>query len=446
VVGLPILAGLERGPAHLGAVVVLAAAFGVLLTVPLLAQVWRWWVDRTGRLGYVVWAGLAATLVALLAVIGSDVHGVLAMRQPAGIGSSTVGRAVLNTARPAVIVGGSAAYGWVDATGRGYVRRALTTFSHTTGIPVVSVDDAIPGSPMTNPSVAAAFPRWMRETAGGIAVLAWGLLNDARLHIPPAQDRAVFRREMEEALATQHVVLLVSPPPTTAGETTQRSRVNRLWRMEQAVAQRFSRKSPGRVDVLNVMGPEMRYITANGQEIQTYMQGLWDPNTSGHKLAARFLVRKLEHSSRLPRSLSGGIGQTLRHPGFVARYVLLRTRGHAWAYVEPGRLLTKLAAFVNAHPGWTFLVDSQSYWGLVPLVRHRSQLVLPGDPAFSWDLNHPASGVTAFIAPQMPAVGRHDRLDAVYPKLLARRQMTWATVVWHGAGTRILHIDSTAPQ
>ena len=277
-------------------------------------------------------------------------------------------------------------------------------------------------------------------------MLAWGLLNDARLHIPLAQDRIVFRREMQEALTTRHVVLLVSPLPTTEGEGAQRARVGKLWRMEQTVAERFSARYPGRVDVLNVTGPEMRYITAHGQKIQEYMQDVWDPNTAGQKLAARFLYGDLQHISELRASLAGGIGKTLQHPGFVARYVLLRTRGHAWAYVEPNRLLVTLAAFVNAHPRWTFLVDSHSYWGLVPLVRHRSQLVLPGDPAFSWDLNHPRSGVTAFIAPQIPAVGRHDRLDAAYPKLLARRQMAWATVVWHGAGTRILRIDSTAPQ
>lgn len=195
------------------------------------------------------------------------------------------------TTVPAVIVGGSAAKGWHDRTNEGYVARALGEYEGMARIQFVIENHAIPGATVTDRTIARHFPRWMKRTRGGLVVIAWGLLNDIRLK---TNDNAVLgevKREIRDALATHHVVLVVSPPATIATFTFDRSAQPRLWRQIAAVATSFH--SP-HISVIDVMQPMQADILAHHQSPWIYMKGKWDPDTRGHMLAAHFLVQGLK--------------------------------------------------------------------------------------------------------------------------------------------------------
>lgn len=95
---------------------------------------------------------------------------------------------------------------------------------------------AILGARVIDGAVARQFPHWMKRTRGGLVVIAWGLLNDIRLK---TNDKAILgevKWEIRRALATDHVVLVVSPLATIATFTFDRSIQPRLWRQIAAVA------------------------------------------------------------------------------------------------------------------------------------------------------------------------------------------------------------------
>lgn len=206
---------------------------------------------------------------------------------------------------PVVIVGGSAAKGWFDQTHQGYIARALYTYSKQADIRFHIENHAVPGAPVTSHAIAQHFPIWMHQTPGGVAVIGWGLLNDLRLKTSRSAVLHQVHREIALALATHHLVLVVSPPATVASFTFDRQSQATLWHQIEAQARTFH--SPD-VYVASIFGAMKTYIMAHNQNPINYMQGKWDPNTRGHALAGRLLDQKLNAlwHKRVPEMLKNG--------------------------------------------------------------------------------------------------------------------------------------------
>ncbi len=195
---------------------------------------------------------------------------------------------------PVVLIGGSAVAGWHDSSHQGYVVRAIRRYSKSTGVHFAVANHAIPGARVINPTVASNFDRWMMNTRGGVVVIAWGL-NDIRLHTPLPVILQIIRQEITDALNTGHRVWIISPPATTPSTTFDHTAAKNLWNHIAALGLSFHSRA---VRLANVMGPMESLVHKRHQPINHYMQGEWDPNTRGHKLAARILVRELEKRRR----------------------------------------------------------------------------------------------------------------------------------------------------
>lgn len=198
-----------------------------------------------------------------------------------------------------LIVGGSAAKGWFDQSGRGYIERALLSYENVSQVHFDIENHAIPGARVVNPVVRRHFSDWIPH-GRGLVVIGWGLLNDVRKHTPPGRIGPVVHTEISEALRAHDVVLLVSPSATRSTFTIARRIQPAMWSEEVHAATRF--KSPN-VYVINVMNPEKRWMLGHHVGYQPFMQGLWDPNTRGHRLASQILERRLEDTwhHRAPR-------------------------------------------------------------------------------------------------------------------------------------------------
>jgi hypothetical protein len=191
------------------------------------------------------------------------------------------------------IIGGSAA-GWHDAAKLGYVVRALEAVSIQNHMIFSTTNRAIPGARVINPDITSHWGAWMRQTPGGVAVIAWGYLNDLRLKTPQSVIVNTVGQKISTALATYHLVLLVSPPATEPTCTFDKQGEAQIWAKAARAAQSFH---DPRVHVLNVMDPMMHYIRAHHQTCAQYTDGLWDPNTAGHILAAHILAKELSRAA-----------------------------------------------------------------------------------------------------------------------------------------------------
>ena len=193
---------------------------------------------------------------------------------------------------PTVIIGGSAAKGWFDRSGRGYIERALLRYETVSHVQFQIVNHAIPGARVINPVVQRHFHAWI-PSGKGLVIIGWGLLNDVRKHTPPDRIGRIVHAEVGDALHAHDVVLLVSPSATRSTFTIARRIQPAMWRKEVEAATSY--KSPN-VYVINVMNPEQRWMLGHHIGYQPFMQGLWDPNTRGHRLASQILERRLEHT------------------------------------------------------------------------------------------------------------------------------------------------------
>jgi hypothetical protein len=385
---------------------------------------------------------IICTVLAVIAGLGGNLSTVNAMTLPKGRQNIAVlVRTMEDGSTPILIIGGSAADGWHDSSGQGYVQRALRIFGMDSHIPEVTLQHAIPGSPMTNPHIAAQYPSWLRSTPGGVVILAWGLLNDIRLHISIRKDYLTLHREMALALATGHMVILVSPPLTVPGDITHRVAELRLWRMEVVAASSFH--SPD-VHVINVFRPELIYIEQHRQDVEQYMSGSsWDPNTAGHILAAKFLIEGLRRIPDFQQQLMLGLSKAFVDATYDTRYILDHSQYGYWFTGVDSRDVTRIAQFINNHPHWIFLMDSNSYWGVIPRVQHLKQLIMPGDGRFKRDLLHPQGAVTAIVVPEPSIVGGKDAVDIAYPTLYTKGLM-WARPIMKFGYTKIYLVSPKA--
>lgn len=191
-----------------------------------------------------------------------------------------------------LIVGGSAAVGWVDTTGLGYVERGLLFYGERAHMNFAVTNRAIPGARIVNRVVADNYGTWLRSLGpGGIVVLAWGLLNDLRRKTPLSVVRERLKGQIHLALRHADVVVLVTPPATRASFEQEAAAERRLVRAEIGVARSFH--SP-RVYVANVFRRETAYVKSRHLSYRSLMDGVWDPNTRGHALAGQLLGTDLE--------------------------------------------------------------------------------------------------------------------------------------------------------
>ena len=197
---------------------------------------------------------------------------------------------------PAVVVGGSAAAGWTDPEGPGYVVRGLNKYARTIHVTLTISNHSVVGAPATDPAVAKRYPAWMQKTKGGLAVIAWGYLNGARLHVPPAQVVKSVRREILQALGTDHTVLLVSPPATDAGLTFERAPQRTLWTHVVSMVRGLNNPHVYILDVMDAMTKSMR---RHNQPVVVYSDK-WDPSMEGHLKAAQILSHELERQVANP--------------------------------------------------------------------------------------------------------------------------------------------------
>jgi len=193
-----------------------------------------------------------------------------------------------------IIVGGSAAKGWNDPIGHGYVERGLTAYGEAEGVRFAIKNYAIRGAPVVDRRVARAYPTWLERLGpNGIVVLAWGMLNDLRLGTPPGDVEAALNRQIALALAHRDLVLVVTPPVTRLSVGKWRLSEADLVRLEVSVAERF--RSP-RVHVVNTYFPELHVWRTRHYNYRRFMYNGYDPNRHGYALAGHILARELESS------------------------------------------------------------------------------------------------------------------------------------------------------
>jgi hypothetical protein len=193
---------------------------------------------------------------------------------------------------PVMIVGGSAASGWNDPTGHGYVERGLNTFAAAEGLSFSITNYGIRGAPVVDRLVRMRYPLWLKRLGPhGVVVLAWGMLNDLRLGTPPQDVGTAIRHEIAQALANGDSVLVVAPPVTRWSVGKWQAREATLVRLEDGVAEGFD--SP-QVHVVNTYFVERRLWTEHHYNYRHFMDTRYDPNLHGYVLAGRIMARQLE--------------------------------------------------------------------------------------------------------------------------------------------------------
>lgn len=208
------------------------------------------------------------------------------------------GLVLVNLSAPAVasnpltvlVIGGSAARGWHDTKGPGYIGRALGYWSRQVGIPVRVENHGVPGAPTTSPWVAERYPVWLAALHPRVVVLAWGLLNDLQVHTPPREVGVMVQQEINQALEAGAQVWVVTPPATLATYTFGKTQEAAMLSQELAVAKRFPTPL---VRTFNVLAPMVQRLHADHQSIMPLMHDRWDPSTQGHRIAGAILGQEL---------------------------------------------------------------------------------------------------------------------------------------------------------
>ena len=210
----------------------------------------------------------------------------------------------------AIIIGGSAASGWNDPLGHGYVERGLMAYGQAEGLHFVITNYGIPGAPTVDARVAANYGHWLsRLGRHGLVVLAWGMLNDLRLHVQPAATAAAIHAEI--ALALQHGddVLIVAPPLTRLSVGKWRNEEARLVRLEYSIAEGFHSQ---RIHLANTYFTEMHLWAQQHARAFRFMYNGYDPNLRGYKLAGTLLTTALERTWSTGPAVPATLGAMLR--------------------------------------------------------------------------------------------------------------------------------------
>lgn len=193
----------------------------------------------------------------------------------------------------AVIIGGSAAAGWQDGTGPGYVVRGLRMYGASAGLRIATHNHAIPGARVVNALTASDLGGWIHAAGpGAVLVVAWGMLNDLRLHTPRQLVASALTSQIRAGLDAGDTVLVVTPPATRASFEEDRAAEAALVREEIDVARSFQTR---RVVVADVFSAMKAYLAVHRLSYKSLVADRKHPNTAGHTLASRILAAALRH-------------------------------------------------------------------------------------------------------------------------------------------------------
>lgn len=224
--------------------------------------------------------------------LGAGLMAVLTAAALVGIGGKTP-----SPETRVLIVGGSAAKGWHDATGRGYVERGLELWARANGRTLWIANRAIPGSTVLNPVVNQNYRNWLTELHPNVVVIAWGMLNDIREQVPVTTVMGKLHGWIAEALAAHAEVFVVTPMATAATYGIDRQSEPVWVGDEIAMARSFHNPS---VLTFNVMGAMQQYLARHHQSVLPLMATPWDPNTAGHRLGGKIFGNELIQSGSKP--------------------------------------------------------------------------------------------------------------------------------------------------
>ena len=194
-----------------------------------------------------------------------------------------------------LIIGGSAAYGWYDRSGLGFVERGLKAWNRWPR-GVAFKNQAVPGATVRNPTIRGNYHDWLHDYRPTIVALQWGMLNDLRVGTPWSLIMAVIRKEIMEAIAIRAVVMIITPPATEATYDVDRGTEVAVVAEELKMARSLNNPN---VYAFNVLGAMKTYLAPHHLTYAPFMKGPWDPNTRGHRLAGRLLAAELK--KKLPR-------------------------------------------------------------------------------------------------------------------------------------------------
>lgn len=199
----------------------------------------------------------------------------------------TVGFATHPIPTRVLIVGGSAAHGWYDSTGPGYVERGILTFGDATGRAFWIRNRAIPGADAE--SVAGRYRHWLRTFSPDVVVLAWGVINDLNHRVPLVTFKATLRHQILAAVREHAAVWVITPALARVSVTRYRTLEPRYVAAEVQTARSVGRSK--RVAVFDVFS-RLRGAYRRGElSLPNVTLGRWHPNTRGHIVASRVLYR-----------------------------------------------------------------------------------------------------------------------------------------------------------
>lgn len=194
------------------------------------------------------------------------------------------------TTETVMVVGGSIAYGWDGSVNDSYVQQAFQALSSSSSVQYTYDDQAVvDGSPLKINS-SGDFKRWLAADRPQVVVLAWGLENDASAHATTSAIEQAIRTEISEAMATDAVVIVTSPPVTEAIDTTLHKTVEQYIEAEKADVNTLQSPNVHFVNLNQIMG---NYLVAHNQSWQDYFGDSWHPDAAGHILAGQLLYSEL---------------------------------------------------------------------------------------------------------------------------------------------------------
>ncbi len=193
--------------------------------------------------------------------------------------------------RRVLLVGGSAANGWLDPHRDSYLQRALTTVHTATGQAFKVSDHTIPGETAVGIGWAR-YQRWVRTVHPDIVILSWGLLNDVHQHTPMSAYDAAMLNEIALARQAGADVLLVTPPVTKASATNGWPLEHQYMQAEIRDAEFYAVRDK-HVHVIDLFSQMQAALTARGQTYRPYSADWAHPNRAGHRLAGQLLAEDL---------------------------------------------------------------------------------------------------------------------------------------------------------
>lgn len=192
-------------------------------------------------------------------------------------------------------IGGSAAYGWVDTKGAGgYLARAFRSLSSAQVSyqyfnKCVEGDGPVQYAPKFSSTLSLVQPQ--------VLVISWGILDDLSKKTPRFQFQQEVTSEINEALAKNAQVMVVTPPVTPAAYTGKTSQEIPLYIASEIDAAKSFHSN--RVYIYDIYNQMKQYLAEHHQTVSPYANDGWHPNAAGHILAGQILANDIRQSFKV---------------------------------------------------------------------------------------------------------------------------------------------------